>query len=247
MKTRIAKNLLAINLRPAIAGLLVFALSWSLVLPFTVRAERPVNTGKHITTEAPAPPATIQTTETFTVFGPQRFTRLTGNPVNTVQTFSLPAEAIAPFGILIENGAPEGSNRVSNATIKLNGVELYKPSDFNQNVASLTKAVTLTATNTLEVKLASAAGSYLTISFTATRNAVQPSLTSVTPVRTTQGQILTATLVGAPGAASCASTAGDGTVTLSVRATRVRPNPRTATAANPMSPLRMIFIVGASS
>lgn len=198
--TRIAKvinHLLAVDCRPAIAGVLVLALSWSLVLPFNVHAERPVDTGKRITTEpAPAPPA-IQTTETFTVFGPQRFTRLTGQPVNTVQTFTLPAEAIEPFTILIENGTPEGSNRVSNATIKLNGVELYKPSDFNQNVSSLTKAVTLTATNTLEVKLASAAGSYLTISFTATRNADQPALTSIAPVRTTQGQVLTVTLQGA--------------------------------------------------
>jgi RHS repeat-associated protein len=116
--------------------------------------------------------------------------------VNTVQTFSLPSEAFAPFTILVENGAPEGSNRVSSATIKLNGENLFTPSDFNQNVASLTKAPTLTPTNTLEVKLTSAAGSYLTITVTATRNGNQPALVSLSPARTTQGQVLTVTLQG---------------------------------------------------
>lgn len=210
MKIRIVTHLLAvtrhlrrptlnqsiIDPRLVIAGVLILALSWSLVLPFTVQAERWVNTAKGNKPAAPVSATTTQTTETFTVFGPQRFTRLTGQPVNTVQTFSLPPETIAPFGILVENGAAEGSNRVSNATIKLNGTDLYTPSDFNQNVASLTKTVSLTATNTLEVKLASATGSYLTISFTATRNASQPSLTSVVPARTTQGQSLTVTLQG---------------------------------------------------
>ena len=180
--------------RDAIAGLLIFALTWSLVLPFTTHAA-PVPVKKP-NPPATAEPVSIQSTETFNVYGPQRFTRLTGQAVNVVQTFSLPADANAPFNILVENGAPEGSNRVSSATIKLNGANLYTPSDFNQNVSSLTKAVTLTATNTLEVKLTSATGSYLTITVTATRNANQPVLTSVTPARTTQGQILSVTLQG---------------------------------------------------
>src|ERR1051326_3854988 len=128
--------------------------------------------------------------------GPQRFTRLTGQAVNVVQTFSLPAEATAPFNIVVQNGAPEGSNRVSSATIKLNGADLYTPSDFNQNVSSLTKAISLTATNTLEVKLTSSAVSYLTITLTGTRPANQPALVSVAPARTTQGQILTVTAQG---------------------------------------------------
>lgn len=186
----------AIDSRAAIAGVLVFALIWSMVLPFQTQAasSRAAKPKPPVTTE-PSSPA--QATETFNVFGPQRFTRLTGQAVNVVQTFSLPADANAPFNIDVENGASEGSNRVSSATIKLNGAELYTPSDFNQNVSSLKKAVTLTATNTLEVKLTSAAGSYLTITFTATRNANQPTLVSVAPARTTQGQILNVTLQGA--------------------------------------------------
>ena len=85
---------------------------------------------------------------------------------------------------------------MSSATIKLNGTTLYGPNDFDQNVSSLTRPVTLAINNTLEVKLTSAPGSYLTIAFTATRTATQPTLDSVTPARTTQGQSLNVTLQG---------------------------------------------------
>ena len=205
MKTSILQHLIeparrcslssAVGARAAIAGLLILALTWSLVLPFRTQAAS-APAAKTNSVETPEESPLPQATETFNVYGPQRFTRLTGQPVNHVQNFSLPADANAPFSIVVENGAPEGSNRVSSATIKLNGTDLFTPSDFNQNVSSLTKAVTLTATNTLEVKLTSAAGSYLTISFTATRNANQPELVNVAPARTTQGQVLTVTVQG---------------------------------------------------
>ena len=181
--------------RAAIAGLLILALTWSLVLPFSTQAAS-TSAAKPNPAETPEPSSPAQATETFNVYGPQRFTRLTGQAVNDVRSFSLPADASAPFSILVENGAPEGSNRVSSATIKLNGTDLFTPSDFNQNVSSLKKPVTLTATNTLEAKLTSAAGSYLTITITATRNASQPELVSVAPARTTQGQVLSITLQG---------------------------------------------------
>jgi RHS repeat-associated protein len=208
MKTSIIKHVLepakrlrgfgysAIASRSAIAGLLILALSWSLILPFSVHAERRPTGAKSV---APAPSTSrslSQSTETFTVYGPQRFTRNNGQPVNVVENFSLPADAVAPFTILVDNGSPSGSNRISSATIKLNGTTLYKSNDFNQNVSSLTKPVTLTAANTLEVKLSSAPGSYLTITFTATRVASQPTLDSVAPARAAQGQTLNVTLHG---------------------------------------------------
>ena len=196
-QTRLRRFLCSsIGSRSCIAGLLILALSWSLVLPLSVRAERRAISSQPAAPASPAAPSITQTSETFTVYGPHRFTRNTGQPVNVVENFSLPADAVAPFTILVENGAPSGSNRVSSATIKLNAATLYSPNDFNQNVASLTKPVALTAANTLEVKLASAPGSYLTITFTATRVASQPTLDSVTPARTTQGQTLNVTLRG---------------------------------------------------
>src|SRR5829696_3928398 len=129
----------AIGSRAAIVGLLILALTWSLVLPFVTYAA-PDSGAKPNPLVTPKPVSQPQATETFNVYGPQRFTRLTGLAVNVVQTFSLPADASAPFGILVENGAPEGSNRVSSATLKLNGTDLFTPSDFNQNVSSLKKS-----------------------------------------------------------------------------------------------------------
>ena len=181
----------AIGSRFCIAMLLILALLWSIVLPFTP----PASAGDPRPNAAPTI-SNLVPQSTFTVYGPQRFTRDSGSPVNVVENFSIPTNAAAPFTILVANGAPSGSNRVSNAIIKLNGTSLYTSDDFNQNVASLTSTVTLAATNTLEVKLSSAPGSYLTITFTATRVATQPTLDSVTPARTTQGQTLNVTLRG---------------------------------------------------
>src|SRR5215208_3281922 len=136
----------AIGSRLAIAGLLIFALSWSLVLPFTVHADRRTSGPSQAAPVAPASQPLTQGTEIFTVYGPQRFTQNSSEPVTLVEKFSLPADAVAPFNILVENGSPGGSNRVSKATITLNGTILYKANDFNQSVASLTKPVTLAAT-----------------------------------------------------------------------------------------------------
>src|SRR6266480_2730884 len=132
--------------RFCIIGLLIIALFWSLVLPFSARAERRPS-GPHAAPAAPASHTITQTTETFTVYNPHRFTRNAGQPVNVVENFTIPADAVAPFTILVENGSPGGSNRVSSATIKLNGTNLYTSNDFNQNVSSLTKPVTLAAIN----------------------------------------------------------------------------------------------------
>ncbi len=176
-----------------IALLLMLSLFWSLFLPFSAHAK--VTSRKTNIATNPSIP-TSQSTETFTIYGPHRFDRHTGQPVNVVENFSIPTEAIAPFAILVQNGAADGSGRVSSATIRLNGADVFTPKNFNQTVGSLTKSVTLTATNTLEVKLASAPGSFLTVTFTATRQALPPTLASVTPGRATQGQTLNVTFHG---------------------------------------------------
>ena len=133
-----------------------------------------------------------QGAETLTIYGPRRFDRVAGPPTNIVEQFSLPPDAVSPFTILVQNGAPDGSGRVSSATIKLNGANVFTQSDFNHNVALLTKTVSLAASNTLDVRLASAPGSFLTITFTTAR----ASLKSITPARGVQGQTVTVTLQG---------------------------------------------------
>ena len=182
------------SLRRSTGWLMIFVLAWMAMTPpsasvmaMTAREPRTITT----------PPATAPTTETFIVFGPRRFTRATGAATNVVAPFTLPADAVAPFSVQVENGATDGSNRVSSADIKLNGADLFTSSSFNQTVGTLSKSVTLAASNTLEVKLKSSPGSYLTITFTATRTANPPAaLGSVTPARATQGQTLNVTLHG---------------------------------------------------
>jgi RHS repeat-associated protein len=192
---RHAPQFSAFGQRHWIAWLLIFSFLLSPISPGIVRANAINNLSGKTTRRVTA--RTAQTAETFIVFGPRRFTREAGAPVNVVAPFTIPAEAVAPFAVQIENGDTDGSNRISSADIKLNGADLFTSGNFNQTVGTLSKAVSLKPANTLEVKLKSSPGSYLTITFTATRNASPPAtLTSVTPQRATQGQTLNVTLHG---------------------------------------------------
>ena len=101
------------------------------------------------------PRASAQVTANTPVFGPQTYTRTIGNPNEYTTTFTAPSWIISPFNLHIVNGDASGKNRISSATIALNGVQIAGPSDFNENVATIDRSVTLQATNTLQVTLAS--------------------------------------------------------------------------------------------
>jgi RHS repeat-associated protein len=138
-----------------------------------------------------------QVAETFAIYGPRRFDRTTGQPNTVTESFTLPADAVAPFKVTLQNGDADGSNRASSASVKLNGADVFTQSDFSKNVVTLTREVTPVASNTLEVRLTSAPGSYIIISVTATRTQALPaSILSVEPQRATQGQSLSVTLRG---------------------------------------------------
>src|SRR5215212_6526347 len=96
---------------------------------------------------------------TFNVFGPQRFTRATAAPAETTVSFSAPTPG-AGYTLRVE------SSSVSSATITLNGAEVFAPRDFNQQVTTLEKAVTLAASNTLRVELSGAPDEGLTVRVT---------------------------------------------------------------------------------
>ncbi len=133
-----------------------------------------------------------QSSDTLTIYGPRRFDRVSGPPATVTDQFALPSDAVPPFTILVQNGDSNGSNRVSSATITLNGTEVFTQRDFNQNTATLTKQVSLIASNTIAVRLSSAPGSFLTITITSARS----SLASILPGSGTQGQSVTVTLHG---------------------------------------------------
>jgi hypothetical protein len=113
------------------------------------------------------PPEPVATCDT-TFFGPRRYTRTNGAPNVFEDVVTVPAGVVSPYVLRIQNGEPDGENRVSSATIQVNGVEMLHPSDLNQKVAGLERVVTLTATTTLRVTLASSPGSYLTLNLCGT-------------------------------------------------------------------------------
>jgi hypothetical protein len=132
------------------------------------------------------PGAEAQVTATTPVFGPTTYTRTTGAPNQYTTTFSAPSWIVSPYDLHIVNGDASGTNRVygaiSSATITLNGVQVAGPSDFNQNVATIDRSVTLQATNTLKVTLASKPGSFLTINvFGTSADHTSPQIAIVSP------------------------------------------------------------------
>src|SRR5882724_13170230 len=132
------------------------------------------------------PGAEAQVTASTPVFGPQTYTRTTGAPNEYTTTFTAPPWIVSPFSLHIVNGDASGKNRISSATIALNGVQIAGPSDFNQNVATIDRSVTLQATNTLQVTLASKPGSYLTINvFGTSADHTPPTISIVRPAANT--------------------------------------------------------------
>jgi hypothetical protein len=108
--------------------------------------------------------ATAATTEPATsVFGPRKFVRATGAPRTETERFTIPSGSTGPFTLVITNGEADGRNRVSSATVTLNGVTIARQSDFNQNVREIRRTVTLVASNVLQVELQSLVGSYIFI------------------------------------------------------------------------------------
>ncbi len=97
------------------------------------------------------------------VFGPITFFREREVPKTEQILFTIPDDT-GPFLLRLTNGTSEGAQRVSSAWVKLNGSEIFRPSQFNQNVPTLSRQVTLPAgENLLEVRLRSAPGSFVTI------------------------------------------------------------------------------------
>jgi hypothetical protein len=90
-----------------------------------------------------------------TILGPTSFTRHKGKPVVAAVTFPGPIRAAT---VRLAN------NRVSSATVTLNGRPVFRPSDFNRNVEQLeARGILLEEQNELEVCLKGKPGGQITI------------------------------------------------------------------------------------
>jgi len=154
------------------------------------------------------------------LFGPKQYTRTAGPPNQFTDTFTLPSGTTAPYTLHVLNGNANGTNRISSATVKLNGLQIVSPNDFGQNVAVLDRTVALQASNTVEVRLTSAPGSFITVSVLDTGAGAQPTALTPNPLVLTVGVTanLTATLAPAPTATGSATVISSNTSVVTVPA-----------------------------
>ena len=79
-----------------------------------------------------------------------------------VRTFD--ATGLENLVLRVENGAPDGSRRISSAVITMNGIQILKPSDLNQKVDVLERPLApQDGSNTLSIHLRSNPGGFLLV------------------------------------------------------------------------------------
>src|SRR5262245_2241925 len=81
----------------------------------------------------------------------RKYVRTCGASTVFVVEGTVPAWAASPFRMHVQNGELNGTHRVSSATIQVNGVEVVRQNDLNQNVAGLDRSVNLTPQTTVKI------------------------------------------------------------------------------------------------
>jgi RHS repeat-associated protein len=105
-----------------------------------------------------------QPNDDWVVFGEKRFNRTTGDPNKYTEHFTIPIQSEIPCTIEIINGDDkDAGNRVSSATVVLNGKTICTESDFNQNVGKIYRDVILKKDNKCEVTVKGKPGCHITI------------------------------------------------------------------------------------
>ena len=83
----------------------------------------------------------------FPVHGPNDYVILSGSSRTVDETFPLPADGFVPHRVFVTNGAPDGTRRATSASVRLNGTTIVTTSEMTSAVGSLTKVVSLLASN----------------------------------------------------------------------------------------------------
>jgi len=98
--------------------------------------------------------ATALFSGTFTAFGPQSYTRATGDPAVVTKTFTVLSPSTT-YTIRINNGGlmDRVFEKVFISVFTFNGVQVVGPNEFNQNVSVIEEAVTAAPTNELAVEV----------------------------------------------------------------------------------------------
>ncbi len=99
--------------------------------------------------------------ETTPAFGPKEFSRIAGRPQTFTETFERCGTSACQ--IVVTNGNPDGTSRISSASISVNGVEIVRARDLNQKVDRIVRPVDLGEENELTLRLASKPGGFLRV------------------------------------------------------------------------------------
>ena len=82
------------------------------------------------------------------VFGPKQYHRTEGEPNIYTDSFAgVPAEG----NLVVQNGDQAGNYRISSAIIMVNGVQVFGPNDFNQQVDQLEAPISLGEENSISL------------------------------------------------------------------------------------------------
>jgi RHS repeat-associated protein len=133
-----------------------------------------------------------------TLFGPRQYVRSAGAPDTYVDTFAAPTAVGAPFVVVLVNGNLNGTNRVSSGSIRINGVQIAGPADFGARVPGFLRVISLKPSNTLEVRLASAPGSFVTVTVLGRSLLAVPTGITPNPLTISAGASGNATVTLAP-------------------------------------------------
>jgi RHS repeat-associated protein len=179
-------------------------------------------------------------TAEFAVSGPTDY----GVPAGTTKTYTFsfdkPAGAGPPFRLYLANGDSAGAGRVTNASVTLNGTAVVGTNEFTKSVGSLTKPVTLSATNNLTIALKGSALTFATLTLTATDTAAPvvtisspaaEAVTGTSPV-TVSGTVSDQSPTGVTVNGVAASVTGDTTYTATVPLTSQGTNTLTVVATD---------------
>jgi hypothetical protein len=123
-----------------------------------------------------------------TLFGPKTYLRDTGKPGIVTDTFTV-SPRDSNFHLLVQNGADK-KTRVSSATIRVNGVQVLGPSDFNKQVDLLDKPISLLSSNNVQVELRSEPGSFIVVRVVGDRQNTFPVANAGPDQTVTEGNIV---------------------------------------------------------
>ena len=95
-------------------------------------------------------------------------------------SLSRPTGSVAPYALIVTNGAADGSQRVASARVYVNGTLVIGANECGPGTAQVMRQVTLAAQNELKVRLTGDPGDYINVSVTAT-DTTPPGVTVTAP------------------------------------------------------------------